>query len=113
MARRLVFELLLLILLDSHREARHPNIVLYIALSRSPPPDNVIYIISEFVENGKDSVSIPYTVYPEHLGILQEICANTSGTRQGHFPGDFAYHSLRTLHELWHISTLANAFIGI
>ena len=34
------------------REARHPNVVLYIALSRAPPPDNRIFIISEYIENG-------------------------------------------------------------
>ncbi|KAF8321165.1 hypothetical protein DL93DRAFT_2072900 [Clavulina sp. PMI_390] len=33
-------------------EARHPNVVLYIALSRAPQPDNRIFIISEFIENG-------------------------------------------------------------
>ncbi|TDL27122.1 kinase-like protein [Rickenella mellea] len=34
------------------KEARHPNVVLYLGLSRAPPPDNRIFIISEFIENG-------------------------------------------------------------
>jgi LIM domain kinase 1 len=34
------------------REARHPNVVLYLGLSRAPPPDGRIFIISEFIENG-------------------------------------------------------------
>ena len=38
---------------DAPREARHPNVVLYLGLSRAPPPDNRIFIISEFIENGK------------------------------------------------------------
>ena len=38
---------------DQHpREARHPNVVLYLGLSRSPDPDNRIFIVSEFIENG-------------------------------------------------------------
>ena len=35
------------------REARHPNVVLYLGLSRAPPPDGRIFIISEHIENGK------------------------------------------------------------
>ena len=34
------------------KEARHPNVVLYLGLSRAPDPDNRIFIISEYVENG-------------------------------------------------------------
>ncbi|KAL0952730.1 hypothetical protein HGRIS_006961 [Hohenbuehelia grisea] len=34
------------------KEARHPNVVLYLGLSRAPAPDNRIFIISEFIENG-------------------------------------------------------------
>ncbi|EIW76706.1 kinase-like protein [Coniophora puteana RWD-64-598 SS2] len=34
------------------KEARHPNVVLYLGLSRAPPPDNRIFIISEYIENG-------------------------------------------------------------
>ncbi|KAL4245640.1 non-specific serine/threonine protein kinase [Abortiporus biennis] len=34
------------------KEARHPNVVLYLGLSRAPEPDNRIFIISEFIENG-------------------------------------------------------------
>jgi len=38
---------------DRHlREARHPNVVLYLGLSRAPPPDGRIFIISEYIENG-------------------------------------------------------------
>lgn len=36
----------------SLREARHPNVVLYLGLSRAPAPNNTIYIISEFIPNG-------------------------------------------------------------
>ncbi|KAG8773721.1 hypothetical protein FRC19_006544 [Serendipita sp. 401] len=34
------------------KEARHPNVVLYLGLSRAPPPSNTIYIISEFIPSG-------------------------------------------------------------
>ncbi|RDB19657.1 RasGEF domain-containing serine/threonine-protein kinase X [Hypsizygus marmoreus] len=34
------------------KECRHPNICLFIGLSRAPPPDNRIFIVSEFIENG-------------------------------------------------------------
>ena len=34
------------------REARHPNVVLYLGLSKAPEPDGRIFIISEFIENG-------------------------------------------------------------
>ena len=38
------------------REARHPNVVLYLGLSRAPDPDNRIFIISEYIENGSSSL---------------------------------------------------------
>ncbi|KAF5381934.1 hypothetical protein D9757_007587 [Collybiopsis confluens] len=34
------------------KESRHPNIVLFIGLSRAPEPDNRIFIVSEFIDNG-------------------------------------------------------------
>ncbi|KAG9311062.1 kinase-like domain-containing protein [Chiua virens] len=34
------------------KEARHPNVVLYLGLSKAPPPDGRIFIISEYIENG-------------------------------------------------------------
>ncbi|KAF8235883.1 TKL/LISK/LISK-DD1 protein kinase [Tricholoma matsutake] len=34
------------------KECRHPNICLFIGLSRAPSPDNRIFIISEFIDNG-------------------------------------------------------------
>jgi LIM domain kinase 1 len=34
------------------REARHPNVVLYLGLSRAPDPDGRIFIVSEFIDNG-------------------------------------------------------------
>jgi LIM domain kinase 1 len=34
------------------KECRHPNICLFIGLSRAPPPDNRIFIVSEFIEGG-------------------------------------------------------------
>ncbi|KAJ7073261.1 kinase-like domain-containing protein [Mycena belliarum] len=40
------------------KETRHPNCCLYIGLSRAPEPDNRIYIISEFIENGNLRVYI-------------------------------------------------------
>ncbi|CAK5271015.1 unnamed protein product [Mycena citricolor] len=40
------------------KETRHPNCCLYIGLSRAPEPDNRIFIISEFVENGNLRVYI-------------------------------------------------------
>ena len=39
----------------SPREARHPNVVLYLGLSRAPDPDGRIFIVSEFIESGKRS----------------------------------------------------------
>ena len=40
------------------KECRHPNICLFIGLSRAPPPDNRIFMISEFIENGNVRVYI-------------------------------------------------------
>lgn len=34
------------------KESRHPNIVLFLGLSKAPDPDNRIFIVSEFIENG-------------------------------------------------------------
>jgi LIM domain kinase 1 len=34
------------------RETRHPNVVLYLGLSRAPDPDGRIFIISEYIDNG-------------------------------------------------------------
>jgi LIM domain kinase 1 len=34
------------------KECRHPNICLFIGLSRAPSPDNRIFIVSEFIDNG-------------------------------------------------------------
>ncbi|KAG6887421.1 hypothetical protein C0992_012363 [Termitomyces sp. T32_za158] len=34
------------------KECRHPNICLFIGLSRAPDPDGRIFIVSEFVDNG-------------------------------------------------------------
>ncbi|KAI0309484.1 TKL/LISK/LISK-DD1 protein kinase [Amylostereum chailletii] len=34
------------------KESRHPNVVLYLGLSRAPDPDGRIFIISEYIENG-------------------------------------------------------------
>jgi hypothetical protein len=34
------------------RETRHPNVVLYLGLSRAPDPDGRIFIVSEFIDNG-------------------------------------------------------------
>ncbi|KAF7966756.1 hypothetical protein HWV62_37213, partial [Athelia sp. TMB] len=40
------------------KEARHPNVVLYLGLSRAPDPDGRIFIISEFIDNGNLRVYI-------------------------------------------------------
>ncbi|KZP30105.1 kinase-like protein [Athelia psychrophila] len=40
------------------KEARHPNVVLYLGLSRAPDPDGRIFIISEFIDNGNLRVFI-------------------------------------------------------
>ncbi|KZT24925.1 kinase-like protein [Neolentinus lepideus HHB14362 ss-1] len=34
------------------KETRHPNVVLYLGLSRAPDPDSRIFIISEYIEGG-------------------------------------------------------------
>ncbi|VDB94236.1 unnamed protein product [Peniophora sp. CBMAI 1063] len=34
------------------KESRHPNVVLYLGLSRAPDPDGRVFIISEFIEAG-------------------------------------------------------------
>lgn len=34
------------------KECRHPNVVLYLGLSRAPDPDGRIFIISEFIDGG-------------------------------------------------------------
>jgi len=42
--------------LNPRRESRHPNVVLYLGLSRAPDPDGRIFIISEFIEKGMRSL---------------------------------------------------------
>jgi LIM domain kinase 1 len=44
-----------------HRESRHPNVVLYLGLSRAPEPDGRIFIISEFIENGRHCLLVIFT----------------------------------------------------
>jgi len=34
-------------------KSRHPNVVLYLRLYHAPEPDVRIFIISEFIENGR------------------------------------------------------------
>ncbi|PPQ69353.1 hypothetical protein CVT25_004745 [Psilocybe cyanescens] len=46
------------------KECRHPNICLFIGLSRAPPPDNRIFIISEFIENGNVRLYIHDKIKP-------------------------------------------------
>ena len=43
---------MLLCLIHLVRETRHPNVVLYLGLSRAPDPNGRIFIISEFIEGG-------------------------------------------------------------
>jgi LIM domain kinase 1 len=40
------------------KECRHPNICLFIGLSIAPPPDDRVFIISEFIENGNVRIYI-------------------------------------------------------
>jgi len=51
-----------------YRESRHPNVVLYLGLSRAPEPDGRIFIISEFIENGIRSLLI--ILVPSHSLVL-------------------------------------------
>ncbi|QRW13863.1 TKL/LISK/LISK-DD1 protein kinase [Ceratobasidium sp. AG-Ba] len=59
------------------KEARHPNVVLFLGLSRAPPPDNRIFIVSEFIDNGNLRVMIHDTriplLWPLRLSILTDI----------------------------------------
>ena len=58
--------------LARNREARHPNVVLYLGLSRAPPSDGRIFIISEYIENGMHSVeSFPAASTQGSLGNLR------------------------------------------
>lgn len=63
-----VQEISLSMLIAYIREARHPNVVLYLGLSRAPDPDGRIFIISEFIENGPFVVadsSLPLTSFSQ------------------------------------------------
>ncbi|KAK2462506.1 hypothetical protein APHAL10511_005476 [Amanita phalloides] len=53
------------------KECRHPNICLYIGLSRAPPPDNRIFIVSEYIDNGNVRTYIhdKYRPFPWRLRI--------------------------------------------
>jgi LIM domain kinase 1 len=59
------------------REARHPNVVLFLGLSRAPPPDNRIFIVSEFIDNGNLRQLIHDTrqplEWPLRLSVLTDI----------------------------------------
>ncbi|CAE6360921.1 unnamed protein product [Rhizoctonia solani] len=59
------------------KEARHPNVVLFLGLSRAPPPDNRIFIVSEFIDNGNLRQLIHDTrqplEWPLRLSILTDI----------------------------------------
>src|SRR5258708_10112298 len=68
-----------------HRESRHPNVVLYLGLSRAPEPDGRIFIISEFIENGRRLFCSRYP-YPV-LYSSQATFANTSTTNPSRFRG--------------------------
>ncbi|KAH9176204.1 kinase-like protein [Lactarius sanguifluus] len=43
------------------KESRHPNVVLYLGLSRAPEPDGRIFIISEFIENDLKGENLLHT----------------------------------------------------
>ncbi|KAJ1300576.1 hypothetical protein OPQ81_002230 [Rhizoctonia solani] len=59
------------------KEARHPNVVLFLGLSRAPHPDNRIFIVSEFIDNGNLRQLIHDTrhplEWPLRLSILTDI----------------------------------------
>ncbi|CUA70577.1 LIM domain kinase 1 [Rhizoctonia solani] len=59
------------------KEARHPNVVLFLGLSRAPPPDNRIFIVSEFIDNGNLRQLVHDTrqplEWPLRLSILTDI----------------------------------------
>ncbi|KAG8747370.1 hypothetical protein FRC11_012403, partial [Ceratobasidium sp. 423] len=59
------------------KEARHPNVVLFLGLSRAPPPDNRIFIVSEFIDNGNLRQLIHDTrqplEWPLRLSIMTDI----------------------------------------
>ncbi|KAF8741649.1 Protein kinase C conserved region 1 (C1) domains (Cysteine-rich domains), partial [Rhizoctonia solani] len=59
------------------KEARHPNVVLFLGLSRAPPPDNRIFIVSEFIDNGNLRQLIHDTrqplEWPLRLSVLTDI----------------------------------------
>ncbi|KAI5993973.1 kinase-like domain-containing protein [Pisolithus albus] len=45
------------------KESRHPNVVLYLGLSRAPPPDGRVFIISEYIENASTRLRKPTHVH--------------------------------------------------
>jgi len=92
------------------KESRHPNVVLYLGLSRAPDPDGRVFIISEFIENGVLRSSRIYLIFNFQR---QETYDSTSGTSPNHFHGVFVYHLPRTLRVHWHIYTPENAFTAI
>lgn len=53
------------------RECRHPNVVLYLGLSRAPDPDGRIFIISEFIDNGMLGKAPPLADSDYSLGNLR------------------------------------------
>ncbi|KAB5591769.1 TKL/LISK/LISK-DD1 kinase [Ceratobasidium theobromae] len=59
------------------KEARHPNVVLFLGLSRAPSPDNRIFIVSEFIDNGNLRQLIHDTrqplEWPLRMSILTDI----------------------------------------
>lgn len=56
----------------SFREARHPNVVLYLGLSRVPPPDGRIFIISEYIENGQVNTVLQKSILTFNPGNLRQ-----------------------------------------
>ncbi|KDN46754.1 hypothetical protein RSAG8_04134, partial [Rhizoctonia solani AG-8 WAC10335] len=59
------------------KEARHPNVVLFLGLSRAPPPDDRIFIVSEFIDNGNLRQLVHDTrqplEWPLRLSVLTDI----------------------------------------
>ncbi|KAH0833992.1 kinase-like domain-containing protein [Lanmaoa asiatica] len=54
------------------KEARHPNVVLYLGLSRAPPPDGRIFIISEYIENGQVHIVVQNFILTSNPGNLRQ-----------------------------------------
>lgn len=79
-----------------YRESRHPNVVLYLGLSRAPDPDGRVFIISEFIENGTHFFRV-ILLTRSCLTPPQATSANTSTTNLSRYHGVFDFPLQPTL----------------